>query len=157
MRKFSQPPARLLLEQGRVQVAAGAPFVVRDVFQAGGRQHQRGFPIGERADHAGPAPDFPVQALDGVVRADAPPMLAGHLASRQRLGEALVHDLGGLLQLHRLELGGHRLGFGRRGESESESTPAPLTSRFPFRWTGTVLWTSGIELMSALPLIFHGR
>lgn len=24
-------------------------------------------------------------------------------------------------------------------------------------WTGTVLWTSGIELMSALPLIFHGR
>ena len=40
---------------------------------------------------------------------------------------------------------------------ESESAPDPLTSRFPFRWTGTILWTSGIELMSALPLIFHGR
>ena len=115
LRKFSQPPARQLLEQRRVQVAAGAPFAVRDVFQAGGHQHQRGFPVGERADHAGPAPDFPVQALDGVVRAYAPPMLAGHLASRQRLGEALAHDLGGLLQLHRLELGGHRLDLGRRG------------------------------------------
>lgn len=42
-------------------------------------------------------------------------MLAGHLAVRRRLGEAFAHDLGGLLQLHRLELGGHRLGHGRRG------------------------------------------
>lgn len=42
-------------------------------------------------------------------------MLAGHLAVRRRLGEAFAHDLGGLLQLHRLELGGHRLGLGRRG------------------------------------------
>lgn len=28
LRKFSQPPVRLLLEQRRVQVAAGAPFAV---------------------------------------------------------------------------------------------------------------------------------
>ena len=56
LRKFGQPPARLLLEQRRVQVAAGAPFAVRDVFQAGCYQHQHGFPVGERADHADPAP-----------------------------------------------------------------------------------------------------
>ena len=113
---------------------------------------------GESADDAGTrliSLFLPVEPLDGVVRADAPPMLAGHLAVRQRLGEALAHDLCGLFQPHRLELGCHRLGLGRRGESES--VPDPLTSRFPFRWTGTVLWTSGIELMSALPLIFHGR
>ena len=91
------------------------PFAVDDVFQAGGNQHQRGFPVGERADDAGTPPDLPVEPLDGVVRADAPPMLAGYLAVRQRLGEALAHDLGGLFQLHRLELGGHRLGLGRRG------------------------------------------
>ena len=41
--------------------------------------------------------------------------------------------------------------------SQSESTPIPLTPFTPPSWTGTVLWTSGIELMSALPLIFHGR
>ena len=36
-------------------------------------------------------------------------------------------------------------------------TPGILTVVFRHHWTGTVLWTSGIELMSALPLIFHGR
>ena len=41
LRKFSKPPVRLLLEQRRVQVAAGAPFAVGDVFQAGGHQHER--------------------------------------------------------------------------------------------------------------------
>ena len=115
LHKFSQPPVQLLFEQRLVQVSAGAPFAVRDVLQAGGHQHQCGFPVGARADHAGPAPDLPVEPLDGVVRADAPPMPAGHLAVRQRLGEALAHDLGGLLQLHRLELVGHRLGLCRRG------------------------------------------
>ena len=78
LHKFSQPPVQLLFEQRLVQVSAGAPFAVRDVLQAGGHQHQCGFPVGERADHAGPAPDLPVEPLDGVVRADAPPMPAGH-------------------------------------------------------------------------------
>lgn len=40
---------------------------------------------------------------------------------------------------------------------ESESTPIPLTPFTPPSWTGTVLWAFGIEPMSALPLIFHGR
>ena len=115
LRKFSSPPVWLLLEQGRVQVSAGAPFAVGDVFQAGGHKHQRGFPVGERADDTGSASYLPVEPLDRVVRADAPPRLAGHLAVRQRLGEALAHDLCGLLQPHRLELGGHRPRLGRRG------------------------------------------
>ena len=106
---------QLLLKQRRIQVAAGAPFAVGDVFQAGGNQHQRGFPVGERADDAGTLSDLPVEPLDRIVRADAPPMLARYLAVRQRLGEALANHLGGLFQPHRLELGGHRLGLGRRG------------------------------------------
>ena len=32
----------------------GAPFAVDDVFQAGSNQHQREFPVGERADDAAP-------------------------------------------------------------------------------------------------------
>lgn len=38
-----------------------------------------------------------------------------------------------------------------------KSTPIPLTPFTPPSWTGIVLWTFGIEPMSALPLIFHGR
>ena len=35
LHKFGQPPARLLLEQRRVQVAAGVPFAVGDALQTG--------------------------------------------------------------------------------------------------------------------------
>lgn len=38
-----------------------------------------------------------------------------------------------------------------------ESSPIPLAPSTPSWWTGTVLWTFGTELLSALPLIFHGR
>ena len=107
--------ARLDGEKRHVQVAAGPPFAVGDVLQAGGHQHQGGLSVGERASDAGPSPDLPVQALDRVVRADAPPMLAGHLAVRGRLGEAFAHRLGGLLELHRFQVAGHGLGLGCRG------------------------------------------
>ena len=89
---------------------------------------------GESADDAGTrliSLFLPVEPLDGVVRADAPPMLAGHLAVRQRLGEALAHDLCGLFQPHRLELGCHRLGLGRRGESESVPVQSSRSSSGP--------------------------
>lgn len=33
LRKFSQPPVRLLLEKRHVQIAAGAPFAAGDVLQ----------------------------------------------------------------------------------------------------------------------------
>ena len=71
----------------------------------GGHQHERGLAVGKGADHAGAPAYLPVQAFDRVVRPDAPPMLAGHLAVRQRLGEAVAHDLGGrgLARLHRVD------------------------------------------------------
>ena len=50
LRKLNYPPIWLFLKQRRVQIAAGAPFAVGDVLQLGGYYHQRGFPIGERAD-----------------------------------------------------------------------------------------------------------
>lgn|GEM_PF-3656778 len=45
------------------------------------------------------------EPLDRVVRADAPPMLARHLAVRQRLGIPAAHHLGGrgLARLHRVD------------------------------------------------------
>ena len=97
LRKFGQPPARLLFEKRHVQVAAGAPFAVRDVLQAGAHQHEGRLSIGECADDAGTSPDLPVEPLDGVVRADAPPMLARHLAVRRRLGVPSAHNLGASL------------------------------------------------------------
>ena len=77
LRKFSWSSVRPLLEQRRVQVAVGAPFAVGDALQMGCCQHQRGFPVGERVDHAGPAPYLPVEPLDRVFRTDAPPKLSG--------------------------------------------------------------------------------
>ena len=77
LHKFGQPPARPLLEQRRVQVAAGAPFAVGDALQNGCYQHEYGFPVGERADHADPASYLLAEPPDCVVRADAPPMLSG--------------------------------------------------------------------------------
>lgn len=85
------------------------------MFQAGSRQHERGLAVGKGADHAGPAPYLPVEPLDRVVRADAPPMLARHLAVRQRLGAPVAHDLGGLLEPHRFQVAGHRFRLGGRG------------------------------------------
>ena len=69
-------------------------------------------PSGKGADHAGPAPYLPVEPLDRVVRADAPPMLARHPAVRQRLGIPVAHHLGGLLGPHRFQVVGHGLGLG---------------------------------------------
>lgn len=54
-----------------------------------------------------------------------------------------------------------RLGERQRRAGEHvaavESTPIPLAPFTPPSWTGIDLWTLGIELMSKLPLIFHGR
>ena len=58
-------PALLLFEQRYVWVTPAAPQVFDYVFQPGGHQHQRGFPVGERADDAGSAANLPVRPLDG--------------------------------------------------------------------------------------------
>ena len=50
-------PVLLLLEQRYVQATPAAPLVFDYVFQPGGHQHQRGFPVGERAGDAGSAAD----------------------------------------------------------------------------------------------------
>ena len=81
-------PALLLFEQRYVQVTPAAPLVFDYVFQPGGHQHQRGFPVGERADGAGSAADLPVQPLDGAVRPDPGPMLHGEVGVGERLGAA---------------------------------------------------------------------
>lgn len=90
----------------------GVSFDDGDVLQAGGHEHQGGLAVGKGADHAGAPAYFPVQAFDRVVRPNAPPMLARHLAVRQRLGMPVAHRLGGLLEPHRFQVVGHGLGLG---------------------------------------------
>ena len=92
-----------------VHVFLAAPLGARHVAKSGTDQHQGRVAIGECPHHAGPAADFPVQPLDHVVGADARPMLAGEVTVGQRLLNAVLDFLGGLLQLHGAQLGDHGL------------------------------------------------
>ena len=50
-------------ESGHVQVAARGPLVGGDVADARADEHERAPAVGERADHARPAADLPVEPL----------------------------------------------------------------------------------------------
>lgn len=78
-------------EPGHVQVAARGPLVGGDVSDARADEHERAPAVGERADHARPAADLPVEPFDHVVRADPPPVLDGILVEQVggRLTDAL--------------------------------------------------------------------
>ena len=91
---------RLLLQQRHVQVPPRAPLALGDVLEPGRREHEGRPAVGEGADHAGPPADLPVEALDGVVGAYAPPVLAREARVRQGLGVSVADDLRGLLQPH---------------------------------------------------------
>ena len=82
-----------------VHVFLVAPLGARHVAKSGADQHQGGVPVRERPHHAGSAADLTVQPLDHVVGADARPMLAGKITVGQRLLNAVLDLLGGLLQL----------------------------------------------------------
>lgn len=85
------------------------PFALRDVLQEDGHQHERALSVGKRADDPRSPPDLPVLPLDGVVRADSPPVLHGKPRVGGRLRHAVTHALGGLPRLHALERRGDRL------------------------------------------------
>ena len=106
---------RLLLQQRHVQVPPRAPLALGDVLEPGRREHEGGVPVGERPHHPRPASDLPVEALDGVVGAYAPPVLAGEPGVRQRLGAAVPDDHGGLPELGLLEFGCNLEGLGLGG------------------------------------------
>ena len=92
-----------------IHVFLAAPLGTRDVSQPRADQHQGGIAVRERPHHTGPAADLAVQPLDHVVGADACPVLAGEIAVGQRLLNAVLDLLGGLLQLHGAQLGDHGL------------------------------------------------
>ena len=62
-------------------------------------QHQGGVAIGECPHHTRPSADLTVQPLDHIVGANARPMLTRKVAVGQRLLNAVLDLLGGLLQL----------------------------------------------------------
>ena len=72
---IGRPPVRLLAQQRHVQIAPRAPLALGHVLEPGGHEQERGPLVGEGADHAGVPAYLPVQALDGVVCAYAPPVL----------------------------------------------------------------------------------
>ena len=80
---------RLLVQQRHVQVAARPPLALGDVLEPGGHQHERAPPVGEGASHPRAAPDLAVDAFDGVVGADAAPVLLRESRVRERLRAAL--------------------------------------------------------------------
>ena len=70
-----------------------------------------GISVRERPYHPRPSADLTVQPLDHVVGADARPVLAGEIAVGQRLLDAVLDLLGGLLQLHGAQLGNNGFCF----------------------------------------------
>ena len=92
-----------------VHVFLVAPLGARHMAEPGADQHQGGVAIGERPHHTGASADLTVQPLDHIVGADARPMLAGEVTVGQRLLNAVLDLLGGLLQLHGAQLGDHGL------------------------------------------------
>ena len=77
---------RLLVQQSHVQIAPRPPLALGDVLQPRGDEHEGGVPVGERPHDPGPASYLAVEALDGVVGAYAPPVLAGEA----RVGQGLA-------------------------------------------------------------------
>ena len=90
-----------------IHVFFAAPLGARHMAQSRADQHQSRVPIRECPHHAGPAADLPVQPLDHIVGADARPVLAGKIAVGQRLLDAVLDLLGGLLQFHGAQLSDH--------------------------------------------------
>lgn len=155
---------RLLPQQRHVQVAAAAPLALRGALQPRGHAHECALPVGEGPDHAGAPAYLPVQALDGVVGPDPPPVLAGRPSVRQCLGVAIHDDLGGLARLHGADglehgrglraprlrylrqhipvkadretpAGGHERNSRQRPEDSVKPSSAPITSRHPSSFT----------------------
>ena len=93
------------LQMLHIHVFLTAPLGTCHVAKSDADQHQGGVAIGECPHHAGAPTDLTVQPLDHVVGADAGPMLAGKVTIGQRLLDAVLDFLGGLLQLHRFQLG----------------------------------------------------
>ena len=98
-----------LLQMLHGHVFLVAPLSTCHMAQPRADQHQGGVAIGECPHHTGAPADLTVQPLDHVVGADARPMLAGKIAVGQRLLDAVLNLLGGLLQLHGAQLGDHGL------------------------------------------------
>lgn len=99
------------LLQLHVHVLLVAPLCAGDMPQAGVDQHEGRVPIRETTYHAGAPADLPVKPLNDIVGADASPMLRVKIGIGQSFFHTVFNFLGGLLQLHGVELCNHRLGL----------------------------------------------
>ena len=68
--------------------------------QPGTDQHERRVAVGKTAHHAGASADLPVQSLNGIVGADARPMLRRKIRIGECFFDPIFNLLCGFLQLH---------------------------------------------------------
>ena len=97
------------LQMLHVHVFLAAPLSARRVAEPGADQHQGRISVRECPHHPRPSADLTVQPLDHVAGTDARPVLAGKSTVGQRLLNAVLDLLGGLLQFHGAQLGNHSL------------------------------------------------
>ena len=76
-----------------VHVFLVTPLGAGDVPQPGANQHECRVPVREAAYNPGPAPDFPIQSFNHVVRSDLRPMLRWKVAIGQRFFYAILYLL----------------------------------------------------------------
>ena len=74
-------------------------------------RHEGGIAVREAAYHTSTAVDFPIQPHNDIIGTDASPEFAGKIAVSQRLFNAVLHLLGSLFQLHRVQLLYHGFDF----------------------------------------------
>src|ERR1039457_4667494 len=100
---------------GHIHVALAAPLGADDVAQAGRNEDQGAVTIGEGPDGPGAPADLAHDALEGIIGAQAAPVLRGKLEVLERLLDALGNDVGRAGELHLPKLGydEHGLSLGR--------------------------------------------
>ena len=87
---------------GHIHVALAAPLGADDVAQVGCDQDESTVAVRERPDDPGAPADLAHDALEGVVGAQAAPVLRGKLEVLERLLDAFGYDVGRSLSRVRL-------------------------------------------------------
>ena len=87
-----------------IHVLLIAPLGTSHMSRPGTDQHESRVTVRETAHYPDATADLPVQSLNHIIGTDASPVLAGKIAVGQCFFNAVLHLLGGLFQLHRMQL-----------------------------------------------------
>lgn len=99
------------LQVFHIDVLFVAPLDAGHMAQTGTDQHEGRVAVREAAYYTGTAADLPVESLHDIVGSNTGPVFTGKLTVGQRFLNAILHLLGSLFQLHRMQLLHHGVGF----------------------------------------------